>query len=469
MEFGKRNRVMTLPSEVFEENSEGDNYDGFESEICSSFFIYRGNKISTKLRASTLTNFDDGEELDWEDYELEDLSLSSDEENFDDYVQYRKLEKSIEYDPRFKIDVESIKKSLLSDKPKKKLKKKDKKKGGKHILLNRTDDYVNLFLEAFESFRNIPPYDQFESKGKFILKKKLLRYISQNLPIELVIPAFPCKSPNTTTKVFGILPDKGEEIALQRIEDFCETIGHIYPPGCSCVIVGDGRVFADIIGVPDETVNLYNEKLRTLINFKYTTFDDLDLLLGTGNNYEEARNQLTGPNGMTLEDVNNKIKTQQDTLNVYRGFIKFLSLDRDWPKDISKNQIKKKCSVLAKEMIRRNHGFSKLIDSKYPNHIRLSIHAHSNAGPKYGVRLIPDMDHCITPWHNVVVRFKNGTYVCMKKQTAETASQELEIIYKDDQPYYYREKSKFYCVLSPYDVIDNNNNDNNDLSSSSKK
>lgn len=51
----------------------------------------------------------------------------------------------------------------------------------------------------------------------------------------------------------------------------------------------------------------------------------------------------------------------------------------------------------------------------FPFHLRFSIHAHNNAGPKYAVKMWPnntvtisgnfdDHLHIPTPWHNAVLR-----------------------------------------------------------------
>ena len=71
-------------------------------------------------------------------------------------------------------------------------------------------------------------------------------------------------------------------------------------------------------------------------------------------------------------------------------------------------------------MIVRNQNFSKLVSAKFPSAIRLSIHAHNNAGPKYAVRLFDDLPFCVTPWHNAVVRLLDGTEMVMRREDAET-------------------------------------------------
>jgi pyoverdine/dityrosine biosynthesis protein Dit1 len=37
----------------------------------------------------------------------------------------------------------------------------------------------------------------------------------------------------------------------------------------------------------------------------------------------------------------------------------------------------------------RNDAYSNLVSDLFPFHIRLSIHAHNNSGPKFAIRLLP--------------------------------------------------------------------------------
>jgi hypothetical protein len=58
------------------------------------------------------------------------------------------------------------------------------------------------------------------------------------------------------------------------------------------------------------------------------------------------------------------------------------------------SRLKKECGRIARKMMVRNKAFSKLVSDLYPDHIRLSIHGHTNAGPKYGILLLQ-----VTPKH----------------------------------------------------------------------
>jgi len=69
------------------------------------------------------------------------------------------------------------------------------------------------------------------------------RYVKNNDPVRMVLPAFPFKSPNRVDKTLGALPDLGEELALQHLNGLCESIKDVYEPGATVTITSDGLVY----------------------------------------------------------------------------------------------------------------------------------------------------------------------------------------------------------------------------------
>lgn len=114
-------------------------------------------------------------------------------------------------------------------------------------------------------------------------------------------------------------------------------------------------------------------------------------------------------------------------LLLYRGFTRFMEEDicrLEVIKELSRKQQKKVAAKIAFEMIKRNDAYSNLVDLVFPHHMRFSIHAHVNSGPKYGIKIVPsevcksiksmdelispdfeDFLHIPTPWHNCVIRY----------------------------------------------------------------
>jgi ATP-binding cassette subfamily G (WHITE) protein 2 (PDR) len=69
------------------------------------------------------------------------------------------------------------------------------------------------------------------------------RFVAADTKVDMCLPAFPFKSANKQYKVFGLLPDKAEELALTRLESICQRIDAIYPPGAMITIISDGLVY----------------------------------------------------------------------------------------------------------------------------------------------------------------------------------------------------------------------------------
>jgi len=69
------------------------------------------------------------------------------------------------------------------------------------------------------------------------------RFVTADRKIDMCLPAFPFKSANKNHKVLGRLPDKAEELALERLESICKRIEAIYPPGATIMIISDGLVY----------------------------------------------------------------------------------------------------------------------------------------------------------------------------------------------------------------------------------
>lgn len=68
-------------------------------------------------------------------------------------------------------------------------------------------------------------------------------YVSKHEPVQMVLPAFPFKSPNRKDKTLGSLPDLGEELALMHLNGLCESITEVYEHGAKVVITSDGLVY----------------------------------------------------------------------------------------------------------------------------------------------------------------------------------------------------------------------------------
>lgn len=340
---------------------------------------------------------------------------------------------------------------------------------------NATESYHEAFADFFqESLKNTIVDDQWEAGGRDYFIKRVKYFTDRNLKIECVLPAFPCKSSNFD-KVGGIYPDKGEEFALRRLIKATQDAEKVYPPGMKIWIVSDGHVFSDCIGVDDDVVSSYTAKLHQLYEkIKIPEVDaigfcGLNDLFFTGAAAAKFKSEwiedveldhYTGTQICQVSDVSRAILMKGcDTddgrlrkqisidghprLHLYRGFSRFMLEDLSrlsFFKGSSRKGFKKVISKIAFNMIRRNDAYSNLVELIFPHHMRLSIHAHTNSGPKFGIKVISseqcrivkslddleepkfeDLLHIPTPWHNCVVKIDDDRYVLTKASVVKEA------------------------------------------------
>ncbi|KAK4096577.1 cytochrome P450 [Parathielavia hyrcaniae] len=323
-----------------------------------------------------------------------------------------------------------------------------------------TESTTQKLVDLFDSYlRYEGKDDKWTDTGRTYFTERIRHFTTRNLTIQFGLPAFPCKSSNLD-KVTGRDPDRGEELALERLHGFVEAIERIYEPGAMLWIISDGHVFSDCIGVDDADVDAYGHKLKEMNicigqrrgNLGRVGFKSLVDLFQLG---------ALGPDGtpsilarqLNIPDIDHHVKTkvtdeaelcrriliagcgpQQAAIRakidskdaaitaLYRGFSRFMLEDlenRPNTKAMTRSQQKKVSSKVAFEMILM----------LFPNHVRLSIHAHNNAGPKFGIQLFDpahtravaalspdgelmtsvDLLHIPTPWHNCVVELAGSS------------------------------------------------------------
>lgn len=69
---------------------------------------------------------------------------------------------------------------------------------------------------------------------------KIEAAIDRNAPIEMVVPAFPFKSPNHEDKVLGTLPDEAERMSLKHLDSLCASLSDVTGGQVHLHIVSDG-------------------------------------------------------------------------------------------------------------------------------------------------------------------------------------------------------------------------------------
>jgi pyoverdine/dityrosine biosynthesis protein Dit1/alpha-ketoglutarate-dependent taurine dioxygenase len=314
-----------------------------------------------------------------------------------------------------------------------------------HIETKNNELVISQFIKIFRQLLNQAKNDCFETKGKTFLTEQLMYFIRSGQPIEMIFPGFPCKSPNTNSKVFGYLPDRGEEIALANLDNFCEQVGKFYAPGCKLIIFSDGTTFSDLIGVDEETQEKYNTTLKNLIKVRHISWESLDSFFSSSNGYDALREELMSQYcSLDKQQVEAQIQNDEQIRHTYQGLKNFLFQDNPWTDsnypETKKTRLKQS-GEFAKIMIQRNDALTKLLAEKFPHHIRLSVHGHNNTGPKFAVHVLPNDNRCITPWHNVVVKTSDNQEILMKKEEAEKLPNTV-LVKRHQQPWYFLQSTE---------------------------
>ncbi|KID60733.1 Isocyanide synthase xanB [Metarhizium brunneum] len=311
-----------------------------------------------------------------------------------------------------------------------------------------------LVLDVLESFGTHISKDPASPSGRWAGKPKFLghvyHWVRKNEPIQLTMPAFPCKSANRENKVLGHLPDLGEELGMSRLNDIAVAIKNVYQPGALVNIASDGILFNDIIGVSDEETWEYSEELRAIAKEKkldYIVFLYPQVLIGmmpasemTREKYistaDECRALLEAQHGSTLKEIEALIKSDSDTNSTYCGMVKFLQTELFGAlagKSYRERQKLQKNS--AKKMMQRSEAFTLAIRTNRSLDVRLSMHPSSGVA-KLSVALVPSPKGFFqrSPWHSCVAIDSEGGYHCVH---SEEVRETHELMYKDNRPYFF--------------------------------
>ncbi|KAF1783622.1 Pyoverdine biosynthesis [Phytophthora cactorum] len=302
---------------------------------------------------------------------------------------------------------------------------------GDHTVIDK-DAVAAHFLSKFADLQSRfdAHTDEFELKGKRFLEETIGRFVDRKEPITIVLPGFPTKTPNHGSK----------ELALARLEKFCASIEEVYTVGCKVTIFSDGRVFGDLVGVPLENIRAYKNGLKELVKeagHTHIQFDGLENYTKTDDPVQEVLERFH----INQMDMDARIANEPDIDNNFRSFSQFMERDmaHRW-EGKSEAEMRKGCDQVARKMMLRNVGFSSLVAEEYSHAIRVSIHCYNNAGPKFGIHLLPAkrMDTPRTPWHSVISEDIDGTVHAMDLKDVDT--DKYDLVYKHGRKWGYVER-----------------------------
>jgi pyoverdine/dityrosine biosynthesis protein Dit1 len=282
-------------------------------------------------------------------------------------------------------------------------------------------------------------------------RERVARFVSQSVPIDFALPAFPGKSPNKS-KVIGIAPDMAEQLSLDFLRKICDQIQEIYAPGARIIICSDGHVFSDLVHIDDLDITSYQTELREMIDQAGPGPLYLFGLDGEyrGCTYETMRRLLMERYGEDVEELKRQVRAGGDLLTLYRGLTRFLLEDADGPDyNGSRAALQRECRKRAYGVMQRSRAWGRLIAERFPEAVRLSIHPQPCGSAKLGINLLETADNWITPWHGTAVDV-GGRFVLMKQYQAEAL--DADLVYLHGRPSHYAMRHPHLSSNSPIDL-----------------
>lgn len=220
--------------------------------------------------------------------------------------------------------------------------------------------------------------DCFETQGRAHLARSLGQYFDQNLPVRLVLPGFPCKSPNASDQTFGVLPDYGEVMAIERLDQLGQAIAALHTPGCVVSILSDGTTFNDIVGVADDVRAAYNRALRELCTTHTIQWVSMEDLFPQAQSAEAVRASLVKQArlpwknlGELIEQSRHDESLSQAHDNLCSHLYNDLRLCREDGQ--SEDEYLQQINFKAYQMMFRGQALNAAVDRFFGDDIRLSV------------------------------------------------------------------------------------------------
>ncbi|EDM77314.1 clavaminate synthase-like; PvcA-like domain [Plesiocystis pacifica SIR-1] len=250
--------------------------------------------------------------------------------------------------------------------------------------------------------------------GRSLLIQALARRVEAGERLPLLLPGFAFKNPNRA-KTLGDLPDLAEQLSLQHLARRCAAISTAYReassgmrlrgaatptlPWCQLTVFAEGRVWGDLLGVDPEVQRAYARGLRAIPELApFVEFADLSALARddpeSGIEAEvEVELELDGgwDDPEAFGRLERRLGREPDLARVHARFTRLCMEDSRGPAGADERPAARatRCRVAATRMMVRHAGFTRLLEERYPEHLRLSVHAGSNTGAKLSVHLWP--------------------------------------------------------------------------------
>lgn len=251
------------------------------------------------------------------------------------------------------------------------------------------------------------------------LFQKIYALSFERKKLTFILPAFPAKSANRN-KTIGDEPDYADVLGLRTLQAMASKLQNIYSPGVEIVICSDGRVFNDIVLVSDEALMTYKSGIKSII-----AHERLDLLKVYSlddcfkhQDYQLMRLALEQEYAISLDQIRYKMKSSPTYQSLFNGIHRFIKEDMQAIcLNLSKNKLMEQSKEIAYKVLQRSGAWDGLLEKKFPETIRLSIHPYPITHQKFGIKLVESSDRWATPWHNVALQI-GDSFQLVKRQQA---------------------------------------------------
>ena len=257
--------------------------------------------------------------------------------------------------------------------------------------------------------------------------EKIKMFIINNKTIDFVLPSFPGKSPNKNSSFNGKFGYE-ERYSINIIEKMLSEIKSIYTYGARIFIIHDGHLFTDLgITRTDKELDDYIKEFRESICKEIISISFKELM--NCGDYAEAREKI---NELYTQLLNVK-ELKGEVIEKELLFTKIEFKHQLSDNNMSNNHLQIIAKKIAKESLLRKQALSMIIEEKFDEAIRLSIHYQDKDSKKLGIKLIDKAINLGSPWFNIIYKCNNGEIILGKKDWFKYRRH----LIKDDNGLYY--------------------------------
>lgn len=263
-----------------------------------------------------------------------------------------------------------------------------------------------------KSLNQLSKYSESHSFDYKSLQEKITKFLKQKKPLKFLLVGFPFKSANTEKKVLGQIPDMAERRSLEYLNGCIHSLKAIYPYGVELVIFCDGIPFCEYLGIPAETVKLYEQGLQKLAQdmpgITLVTSDSLQhqLKLSSGQHVCDVIDEYAPSD----EEFHKQLEIDSALQDGYKTLLGRLEVEFDSIKGREFLVKHGPLSKITKALMAREMRMRRFIEAQFDaeNFIRLTVHYSKDLGKKFGIKLSPHS--FVTPYHGVLVEEGDGNW-----------------------------------------------------------